>query len=173
VAAVSSTNSPPIPHQARKPDPQRRIAAAGASLWRRQFGAPVRVPARAFQPRRNVDALAHEVATTFRWERARQGSGVSPSASACSISRRASFNAPVGSGAPLAAAYALTSGTVFDIPREDVGRVMRLCISGFALFAAGRENAMLVDQVKVRRREANCHNGVTSTRYVNAKARRL
>ena len=47
------------------------------------------------------------------------------------------------------------------------GRVMRLCISGFELFTAGRENAMLLlDQVKVRRREARCHIGVTSSRYV-------
>ena len=43
-------------------------------------------------------------------------------------------------------------GYRFDIPCEDVGRVMRLCISGFELFIAGRENAMLLlDQViKVR-----------------------
>ena len=42
-------------------------------------------------------------------------------------------------------------GYRFDIPCEDVGRVMRLCISGFELFTAGRENAMLLlDQVKVR-----------------------
>jgi hypothetical protein len=44
---------------------------------------------------------------------------------------------------------------------------MRLCISGFELFTAGRENAtLLLDQVKVRRREARCHIGVTSSRYV-------
>jgi hypothetical protein len=50
---------------------------------------------------------------------------------------------------------------------------MRLCISGFELFTAVRVKALLRDQVKVRRREANCHNGVTSSRYVNAEARRL
>jgi phage gp36-like protein len=63
-------------------------------------------------------------------------------------------------------------GQRFDIPCEDVGRVMRLCISGFELFTAGRENAtLLLDQVKVRRREARCHIGVTSSRYM--KSRRL
>ena len=35
----------------------------------------------------------------------------------------------------------LTSGAVFDIPCEDVGRVMRLRISGFELFTTGRKNA--------------------------------
>ena len=75
---------------------------------------------------------------------------------------------------PLAAAYPLTSGIAFDIPCENVAHVMRLCISGFELFTAGRENAMLLlDQVKVRRCEARCHIGVTPPRYVNSEARRL
>jgi hypothetical protein len=44
---------------------------------------------------------------------------------------------------------------------------------GLSYLPQGGDNAMLVDQVKVRRRESNCHNGVTSSRYVNAEARRL
>ena len=40
---------------------------------------------------------------------------------------------------------------------------------GLSYLPQGGENAMLLDQVKVRRREARCHIGVTSSRYVKAK----
>jgi hypothetical protein len=54
-----------------------------------------------------------------------------------------------------------------------VGHVMRLCISGFELLTTVRETAPLLDQVKVRRRGARCHNGVTPPRYMNEESRRL